>query len=184
MGRKHVYTALLLSMLCAATVAAQSPPMGDMQMGGNMQMGHSDRPAPPAGPLKITYGEKSAEYAAAALAAMPQTTVSVNNTHTKATETYTGVPLIDLLSKLGVPDKPEGKQFRIYMVAGGSDGYEVAYSIGEVAPDVHDAMVIVADTENGQPLAADRPLKLVATGEKRPARWVRNVVAIRVLTAE
>jgi hypothetical protein len=42
----------------------------------------------------------------------------------------------------------------------------------------------VADTEDGKPIADDGPLKLVATGEKRPARWVRNLVSIEVKTAE
>ncbi len=46
-------------------------------------------------------------------------------------------------------DKPRGKDLRLYVVAAGSDGYEVVYSIGEVTPDVNDATVIVADTENG-----------------------------------
>jgi hypothetical protein len=58
------------------------------------------------------------------------------------------------------------------------------YSLGEITPDVHDATVLVADSENGKPIADDGPLKLVATREKRPARWVRNLVAVRVLTAE
>jgi hypothetical protein len=58
------------------------------------------------------------------------------------------------------------------------------YSLGEIAPDVHDATVLVADSEDGKPIAADGPLKLVATREQRPARWVRNLVAIRVLTAQ
>ncbi len=48
---------------------------------------------------------------------------------------------------------------------------------------MHDATVIVADTEDGKPLAADGPLKLVASREKRPARWVRNLVAVKVLSA-
>jgi hypothetical protein len=37
---------------------------------------------------------------------------------------------------------------------------------------------------DGKPLGDEGPLKLVATGEKRPARWVRNLVAIRVETAK
>jgi len=44
--------------------------------------------------------------------------------------------------------------------------------------------VIVADTLDGKSLADSGPFQLVATGEKRPARWVRNLVAIRVMTAE
>jgi hypothetical protein len=150
-----------------------TPPMGEMH-----------KPAPPAGPLKITYGDQSAEWTPATLAALPHTTITVYNEHAKASQTYSGVPLIDLLAKLGVPDKPHGKQFKLYLVAAGSDGYEVVYSLGEVAPDVHDATVLVADSEDAKPIADDGPLKMVATGEKRPARWVRNLVAIRVMTAE
>ncbi|MGB6724523.1 MAG: hypothetical protein WBE74_01385 [Terracidiphilus sp.] len=167
----------------APTAPSQSQhdqmPMRDMG-----QMGETHKPAPLAGPLVISYGGKSATWSAATLAALPHTTVTVYNEHTKADETYAGVPLIDLLVKLGVPDKPRGKQFRIYLVAAGSDGYEVVYSLGEIAPDVHDATVLVADSENGKPIAQDGPLKLVATREKRPARWVRNLVTVRVLTAE
>jgi len=149
--------------------------MGDM---------HAHKPAPPAGPLVLSFDGKSATWTAAMLVAQPQTTVSVYNEHTKVNETYSGVPLIDLLVKLGVPDKPRGKQFRIYLVAAGSDGYEVVYSLGEITPDVHDATVLVADTEDGKSIGADGPLKLVATREKRPARWVRNLVSIKVLTAD
>jgi hypothetical protein len=147
-------------------------------------MGEMHKPAPPTGPLKITYGDQSAEWTAAQLAALPHTNITVYNEHAKATQTYSGVPLIDLLTKLGVPDKPRGKQFRIYLVAAGSDGYEVVYSLGEVTPDVHDGTGLVADSQDGKPIADDGPLKMVLTGEKRPARWVRNLVAVKVLTAE
>jgi hypothetical protein len=177
--------ALLSLILGTAGARAQSQPQQtqppEMPAG---QMGEMHKPAPPAGPLKITFGDQSAEWTPATLAALPHTTITLHNEHTKADETYAGVPLIDLLTKLGVPDKPRGKQFRIYLVAVGSDGYEVVYSLGEVAPDVHDATVLVADSEDGKPIAADGPLKMVATGEKRPARWVRNLVAVRVLTTE
>jgi hypothetical protein len=166
-----------LAMSAHAQTPAQQPPAA---AAGEMQR----KPAPSAGPLKITFGDQSVEWTADTLAALPHTTVHVHNEHTKADESYSGVPVIDLLTRLGVPDKPRGKQFRIYLVAVGSDGYEVVYSLGEIAPDVHDATVLVADSEDGKPIDADGPLKLVATGEKRPARWVRNLVAIRVLTTD
>lgn len=193
---------LLLAVAIPAVAAAQSQPSSSPRSGGNqvqasptsssqsqhdqMPMGDMDmhKHAPAAGPLAITFAGKSATWTAATLAALPHTTVSVYNEHTKANETYAGVPLIDLLVKLGASDKPRGKQFQIYLVAAGSDGYEVVYSLGEITPDVHDATVLVADSENGKPIADDGPLKLVATREKRPARWVRNLVAVHVLTAE
>ena len=92
--------------------------------------------------------------------------------------------MIDLLIRLGVPDKPHGQELRLYLVAEGADGYQVVYSVSEVSPDVHDAIILVADSLDGEPIAANGPLQLVATGEKRPARWVRNLVAVRVLTAQ
>ena len=148
------------------------------------QTGSMSKPAPPAGPLKIVFGDKSSEWTATALAALPHKTITVHNEHTKADEIYSGVPIIDLLTRLGVPSSPRGKDLRLYLVAAGSDGYAVVYSAAEVNPDVHDATVLIADTEDGKPIAADGPLKLVATGEKRPARWVRNLVAIKVAAAE
>ena len=56
--------------------------------------------------------------------------------------------------------------------------------LAEVNPNLHDATVLVADSEDGKTLAADGPLKLVATGEKRPARWVRNLAEVRVVAAQ
>lgn len=138
----------------------------------------------PAQALKITFGDQSAAWTAETLAPLPHVTITVYNEHAKASQTYSGVPLIDLLARLGVPDKPRGKQFRLYLVAEGSDGYAVVYSLGEVTPDVHDGTVLVTDSEGGKALTESGPFQLVATGEKRPARWVRNLVAIRVLTAE
>jgi hypothetical protein len=142
------------------------------------------KPPVPSGPLKITVGDKSSEWTPATLAALPHKTVTVYNEHAKATQTYSGVELIELLKPLGVAEKPHGKDFRTYLIAEGSDGYQVVYSIGEVTPDVHDGTVLVADAMDGKPLTETGPLQLVLTGEKRPARWVRNLVAVHVYTAE
>ncbi len=150
-----------------------------------MAMDHGKEMAPlAAGAMRVSFGEKSSDWAMATLAALPHKTVTVHNSHTKADETYSGVPLIDLLVRVDVPGKPHGKDLALYLVAEGSDGYKAVYSVAEVNPDVHDATVLVADREDGKPLAADGPLKLVASGETRPARWVRNLAAVRVMAAQ
>jgi len=156
-----------------------------MDMGHGMSMDHGmGKPAVPAGPLKVVFGDKSAQWTPSALAALPHTSITVFNIHAKVNQTYSGVPLIDLLIPLGVPAKPHGKDLRLYLVAEGADGYKAVYSVAEVNPDLHDATVIVADSLDGKPIGDSGPLLLVATGDKRPARWVRNLVAIRVLAAE
>ncbi|HEY2860640.1 MAG TPA: molybdopterin-dependent oxidoreductase [Terracidiphilus sp.] len=183
-------TRITLVLLAAAVVSAtaahpqqpaSAPPQAEGQPG---QMHHGTHPPVLAGPLKITFGEKSSEWTAEKLAALPHLSITVYNEHAKATQTYSGVPLIELLKPLGVPDKPRGKDFRLYLIVEGSDGYQVIYSVAEATPDVHDATVLVADAMDGKPLGDNGPIQLVATGEKRPARWVRNLVSIQVKTAE
>jgi hypothetical protein len=177
----RVAIAIILGPLSLGVLAvrAQNPqpkmPMGEQTSGITTQLPEA---------LKITYGDKSATWTVATLAGLPHVTVTVRNEHTKADETYTGVPLIALLSQLGVSEHPRGKDLRLYVVAEGADLYEVVYSSGEITPDVSNSTVIVADTENGKPLAGDGPLKMIASGEKRPARWVRNLAAIKVFAAE
>jgi len=177
---KTALLACVFGMLVgSAQAGAQSQPRSAMG-----QMGDMNKPIVPSGPLKIVFGDKSSQWTLATLASLPQKTITVHNEHTKADETYSGVQLIDLLTPLGVSDKPHGKGLRLYVVAVGSDGYEAVYSIGEITPDVSSSTVIVADTENGKPLAGDGPFKTVTTSDKRPARWVRNLVEIRVMAAE
>ena len=149
-----------------------------------MKMDHpATTKSQPANILKVTFGEKSQEYTAQDLALLEHQAIDVVNGHTKANEHYAGVLLSSLLTKIGAPDKPHGKDFRPYLVAEGADGYQVVYSLGEVNPDVHDGTVIVADTLGTERIGDAGPFQLVATGEKRPARWVRNLVSIRVLIA-
>jgi len=152
-----------------------------MDMG---KMGAMKEPPPPTGPLKISFGANSAEWSPAALAALPHTALTLYNVHAKGCQTYSGVPLMDLLTKLGVPAKQHGKDLQLYLVAEGSDGYKAVYSVAEVNPDIHDGAVIVADAVDGKPLPAGGQFQLVAKGDKRPARWVRALVAIRIRTAE
>ncbi len=184
MAKERPAGSLRRSALAAAAQEPNQPrplPMGGM----GSQFGNITAQVPaPAEPLKIVFGGKTEEWTPATLAALPHKTITVYNEHIKANQTYSGVALMDLLTPLGVPAKPHGKDLALYLVAEGSDGYTVAYSVAEVNPDVHDGMVMVADTLDGKPLTGNGPFQLVATGEKRPARWVRNLVAVRVLTAQ
>jgi hypothetical protein len=171
--------------LSAANAQSQQPAMpggmGGMQMAAQSEKA---RPAAPAGPLEISFDGKSAEWTPATLATLPHVTVTVRNSHTKTDETYSGVPLFDLLVKLGLPAKPSGKDLLLYLVAVGSDGYKVAYSVAEVNPAQHDATVIVADAQDGKPITAKGPLRLIATRDLALSRCVSNLVAIKLLAAQ
>lgn len=188
--RRIAFLAAIFALSLTGTAILQSqapaqPAKPDaMKMDDSGPMHHGTHPAGPANVLKIAFDAQSAEFTAEKLAALPHTTITVYNGHAKANQTFSGVPLIDLLKPLGVAGEPRGKDFRFYIEAAGSDGYFVVYSIAEVTPFIHDGTVLVADTIDGKPITESGPFQLVATGEKHPARWVRNLVSIKVLHAE
>ena len=133
-----------------------------------------------------TYEGKTLTLSPEELAALPHKSVSVYNAHSKANETYSGVPLADLLSKVGVPlgESVRGKLFLTGVVASGMDGYGVLYSLAEVDPSIHTGDVIVADSVDGKKLDKDGAFKMVSSEERRPARWVRNLTSISVVEVE
>ena len=73
---------------------------------------------------------------------------------------------------------------RSYLTAEGTDKYWVLYSVTEVEGSEHDGQVIVATSMNGKPLGDDGQLKLVDSADRKPQRWVRNLNAITVKSAE
>ncbi|MGB6160881.1 MAG: carboxypeptidase regulatory-like domain-containing protein [Acidobacteriaceae bacterium] len=125
-------------------------------------------------------------FTAATLKEYPHQTVTIFDHHTNAKETYSGVPLMELLAHLGVPHGKElmGKALGNYVVATGSDGYKSVVALGEIDPEFHPGMVLVADTMDGKPLGKAGPFRLVVSEDKRPARSVRNLVRVEVRMAE
>jgi hypothetical protein len=117
---------------------------------------------------------------------LPHQTVTIFDHHTNANETYSGVPLMDLLAKLGVPHGKDlmGKALAQYVVATGLDGYKSVVALGEIDPEFHPGQVLVCDAMDGKPLGAAGPFRLIVTEDKRPARSVRNLVSLEVKTAE
>ena len=110
------------------------------------------------------------------LGGLPQKEVTVVNGHTGKEERYRGPALSDVLLKAGA--KLGKETLHGYVVAKGTDGYWVLYSGEEVVPTLHSGDVIVATAVNGAPLGAEGALKLVSSEDKRPERWVRNLMAL------
>lgn len=139
-----------------------------------------------AGVLTITAGpQERGVFTPATLKDYPHRSVTVADPRTKQPRKYSGVPLIDLLSHLGVKGNLMGPALAKYLVASGSDGFEAVLSLAEVDPAVHGGTVLVADTMNGKPLDAKTgPFLLVVSEDKQPVRSVRNLVRIDLRAAE
>ena len=151
-----------------------------------LQVGASSSPTPvyPRDSLVLSAdpGHAPVVFSPADFQALPHITVTVHNGHTNADEAYSGVPLASLLAKLNAPLGKElhGEAMTSYVIATGSDGYSVVFSLTEVDPDFHAGQVLVADRHDGKPLEKNGPFQLIASDDKRPARWVHNLVSITV----
>jgi hypothetical protein len=155
-----------------------------MPMGGHEQMAHA--PAKPSTTLRVTIDGKATVLTVADLAAMPQTTVTAKNGHTGVVETYSGVAVGDLLAKLGFTfDNATAKRtYHSYVRAEGTDGYWVLFSASELIPALRETGSLIALALDGKPLGEDGAIRMIVAGERRPARWVRNLKSLTVVTLE
>jgi DMSO/TMAO reductase YedYZ molybdopterin-dependent catalytic subunit len=95
--------------------------------------------------------------------------------------TYDGVPVSNLLQRAGAPlgKQLKGSNMRLYVVAEASDGYRVVFALPEFDPGFTDRVIILADHRDGKPITSPvGPFRLIVDGEKRHARWVREVTTL------
>jgi creatinine amidohydrolase/Fe(II)-dependent formamide hydrolase-like protein len=110
--------------------------------------------------------------------------VTVTDPHSKETAHYRGVPLLQVLALVGTPagDALRGKGLALHVRAEASDGYVAAFSVAELDAGVGTTDALLVYQRDGQPLSPEiGPFRLVVPTDKRAARWVRNLVALKVL---
>src|SRR5262249_41129471 len=126
-------------------------------------------------------GPKPFTVSATDLASMPHTTLATTVHDQPAA--YEGVAVRELLTRAGVPggEALRGRDLAPAVLVTGADGYRVAFGVAEFDPAFTDRVSILADRKDGKPLTGNEaPFQLVLAGEKRPARWVRQVTSIEV----
>ncbi len=66
-----------------------------------------------------------------------------------------------------------------------ADGYKVVFALAELDPEFASREILLADKRDGKPLDAKQgPFRIVAPGDKRPARWIRQVTAFKVVSVK
>jgi hypothetical protein len=71
------------------------------------------------------------------------------------------------------------------LVVGAADGYRVVFALPKIDLAFNDRLILLADRRDQQPLPPEEgPLRLIVPGEKRQARWVRQVTTVTIRQAE
>jgi hypothetical protein len=157
------YSLVLMLAACTGLVSAQDTPVAPLTIKG-------DIPAP----ITLTADD---------LAKMPHETVAVpEQDGTKIN--YEGVPLREILQRAGAPLGKDlrGRALTTYILAKAHDGYQVVFTIGEIAPEFGNASILVADKRDGKPLFGYQgPLRLVCPNDKAGARSVRMLETLEVV---
>jgi hypothetical protein len=146
-----------------------------------------DHLPPDIGPATITVtgiSGKSVSLSVSELSKLPQKTVKTTDHGTPAT--FEGVLLTDVLAEV---DLPLGEKFHktaaaYYLTVEAKDGYRAVFAWAELDSTFMDKAVYVVTKRDRKPLSdKDGPFQLVVPGEKRDARWVRQVTALRIRQA-
>jgi hypothetical protein len=148
----------LLALLMTATLGAQTP---RLSIAGDV---------PKAIALSLQDLEK-----------LPQDSMTVDLEGQKVT--FAGPAVHSVLGVAGVmfDDASRAAHRTRYVVVTGADDYAATYGMLEFDAAVSGAKAIVALQRNGQKLdAAEGPLRLITSGDKRPTRWVKQTVRIGI----
>lgn len=137
--------------------------------------------AEPAAVHVVLPGGQQVALSPSVLAHVSRQTVSAT-AHGK-TASYEGYDLRAVLAAAGIApvEAIRGKRLGNYVEVTAADHYKVVFGLGELDPTLGNRQVLLVDREDGHPLSSeDGPWRLVVPGDQRPARWERQVVAIRV----
>ena len=127
---------------------------------------------------------KSVMLSSSDLSKLPQHAVKATDHGTSVS--FDGVLLTDVLARVALPT---GEKFHhttasYYLMVQAQDSYRAVFAWAELDPSFMDKPVYVVTKRDGKPLSdKDGPFQLVAPGEKRAARWVRQVTALSIRQA-
>jgi methionine-rich copper-binding protein CopC len=166
-ARRLAFRILLLSWLCAAMASGQANQQetapATLTVSGDI-------------PSRLTLKAED-------LAKMPRETVSVPDQDGTKIE-YEGVSLREILKRAGSPIEKglRGKTLTSYILAKAHDGYQVVFTLAEVAPEFGNEPILVADKRDGKPLFGYQgPFRLVCPNDKAGARSVRMLETLEVV---
>ena len=130
-------------------------------------------------------GGKQTVLAKSDIETLPHVSVTAHDSDKPTT--FEGVALKAVLEKAGVEfgHSMRGKRLASCLLVEAADGYRAVIALPELDPDFSDKQVVLAFLQDGKPLDAKAgPYRIVIPGEKRMARWVRQVTTLKIVDVQ
>jgi len=136
----------------------------------------------------VLFGDRlrNSELTCSSASLLPRAEACTADPHDSGKEIiYSGTPLVEVLKAGGLLLDSDMAAIRetvtMTVLVEATDGYRAVFSLAELDPELIDRVVLLADTKDGRPLPPrEGPFRIIVPGEKRPARWVRQVKAVIV----
>ena len=120
------------------------------------------------------------------LEALPHVKVTASE-HGSPAVSFEGVTLKSVLEKAGVTfgESMKGKRLTNCLLVEAADGYRAVMALPELDPAFTDKQTVLAFLRDGKPLGEkEGPYRIVIPGEKRMARWVRQVTTLKIVDVQ
>lgn len=137
--------------------------------------------------LSIEIEGKTYELKPADLAKLARREVKAKVQHGAAEAVFSGVDLREVLKLAGAKFGDEGRKTNLvsYLLVEAADNYRVVFAMTELDADFTDKIILLADKRDGKPLAKEEgALRLIVPDEKRQARAIRQIVRLKIKSAE
>jgi len=83
---------------------------------------------------------------------------------------------------VGFGETLRGKRLASCLLVEAADGYRVVIALPEIDAAFTDKQIVLAFLKDGKPLDdKDGPYRIVMPDEKRMARWVKQVTALKIV---
>ncbi|MBE7175835.1 MAG: molybdopterin-dependent oxidoreductase [Mucilaginibacter polytrichastri] len=129
---------------------------------------------------------KPVQYSAAQISAMKHITLKAKG-HDEKMHSYSGVLLFNVIKGSDVVQGKalRGKNMAKFLLVKAADGYKAVFALPEIDPEFAEKTILLADQVDGKPLSKETgPLQIIVPGERKHARWVRQVQELEIRTAE
>jgi hypothetical protein len=118
--------------------------------------------------------------------ALPRIKVTTSE-HSSGPVTFEGVTVKSVLEKAGVGfgEAMRGSRLANCLLVEAADGYRVVIALPELDPAFTDKQTALVFLRDGKPLGEkEGPYRIVIPDDKRMARWVRQVTALKIVAVK